>query len=208
MTKKPTRVLPSTIRKCYGFVLHFGYVESAYPGPIIIHHARLGFATVRAGIMDLAQVFLHDFMNEYAVDLSTGGDDFDTFQSYLRTQPERMASAGPSFLTSQWNNESWWPWDSLRTMMPFAHGIYESEEPAENYLASFVNTFDEKLDAFPDLREGLIEYQKKPSKEENGGVALSSWKERSELTQFQPLKKAPKRRVHLKNRGEPDGAWG
>lgn len=204
MAKQPVTVRPSTIQKCWGFVLHFGYAESAYPGPIIIHHARLGFKSVRAGIDALSQTFLRDFLQEY----DKNEICIDTFESYLRTQPVRNASAGPSFLVSEWNAEEWWPWDSLVNIMPFAHGIWESTEPAENYLQSFVNPFDTVLDAHPAFRTALAEYQKAPDKKENGGLAHQMWKDRTSLLQFVPLKKTPKRRVRLKNLGEPDGAWG
>lgn len=136
----------------YGFVMHFGYVESAYPSVITLCHTGYGFDTLKEALEDLSWYFYEDFLEDNNLI-----DDINGFENYLYSLPTTNASAGPSFAPFHWNAERWWPWDSLREMLKHGDKIWENEECMEDCLIFHLDPTRVK-----DLeeRENLLDFKK------------------------------------------------
>ena len=136
------------LKKYWGFILGFGYVESSYVSKIIIHHTGEGFDTLDEALTDLAHVFLDDYMEPFKThsDPKNWSHDFvknkptlEDFNHYLFEQPTYNASAGPSFLVNSWNAEKWWPWDSMSVLYPYLDKFWENDDPAETILPRYLD---------------------------------------------------------------------
>jgi hypothetical protein len=136
------------LKKYWGFILNFGYIEASYVSKIIIHHSGTGFDTLEEALTDLAHVFLDDYIEpfkthsdpaSYTHNFVKSVPTLEGFSRYLCDQPTRTASAGPSFLINSCNNESWWPWDSISVLYPYLDKFWENDDPIEVILPHYLN---------------------------------------------------------------------
>lgn len=147
-------------KKYWGFVLHFGYVESSYVSNIIIHHTGKGFDTLDEALTNLAHTFLQDYFDKFKYE---GTPTFEGFDRYLREQPTYNASAGPSFLSSEANVEQWWAWDSLSVLYPYLNKFWENDsEPAEVILPRHLDPTKINAEEYPHIFKSRYNYKLKP----------------------------------------------
>jgi hypothetical protein len=152
-------VSKAELKKYWGFVLHFGYVESSYVSNILIHHTGDGFDTLKEAVTDLAHVFLDDYLDGFKYE---GTPTLEGFEHYLYEQPSCNASAGPSFLVNDWNAERWWAWDSLTVLYPYLDKFWENDEPAENIFPRYLEPARINHEQMPHIFKSPYGYKLKP----------------------------------------------
>ncbi len=164
--------------KPYGFVLHFGYVESSRAAPLILHSNSTGFASLRDAVVDLARFFVNGYLSSvHSAQASYDRypafhknndrpDDptVDDFRVWMYDQPITTASSGPSW--DEDNTEEWWPWDSMTTLVSCLDLFYENTtgDGADTLLPRFVDVskIDEKYSHYVTFLEEIKEYQAAP----------------------------------------------
>lgn len=125
--------------KVLGFVLNFGYVESARVGRVFLYHMRharqgTGFESIQDGLKDLALYLLEDYLD------GNRQPTIDGYQQYLCGLPSCDASANKPFCQYHWNQERWWPWETVTRMVPLFDEFYENgiDDPMEAILPHFL----------------------------------------------------------------------
>lgn len=148
-----------SLKKYWGFVLNFGYVESSYVSKIILHHTGEGFDTLDEALTDLAHVFFEDYIDGFKYN---GVPTLEGFEHYLYEQPSYNASAGPSFLANEWNAERWWPWDSLSVVYPYLDKFWENDECMESILPRYLDPAKISHELMPHIFKSKYNYTLKP----------------------------------------------
>lgn len=128
------------MKKVYGFILHFGHVESSYCSSIILHHMEEGFDDLKSGLASLSNFFLNDFLAGYASNFDFWEryekpkkekdrrprpfePELDHFVQFLRELPTNRASEEPVFDSE--HTEEWWPWDPIHEQIPYFQSYWE-----------------------------------------------------------------------------------
>lgn len=160
------------MKKVWGLVLHFGYVETGIVAPLIIHHVFDGFDTLREALTNLANYLLEDFLHMQG----EGYQTIDNFEEYLRGLGSYNASSGPiCFDSSHVNGEEWWPWDTMRELVPHLGHFYENKEQSEVVLARHIDLSKfapkewMKIKISDEFRKEIEEYQTPPDYTDESG---------------------------------------
>lgn len=144
----------------WGFILHFGHVETSQVCPLIIHHTGNGFGTIQEGMEHLVHYLFEDYVHRsqgYAIRL-------EEFQNWLADIC--------NYTANEWdhvhvNAEEWWPWDDLHELYKDLDKFWEcTESPLEVILPHYLNP--EKLGNNPKLikfRQELIQFHTPPEDE-------------------------------------------
>lgn len=183
-------------KKVWGFVLHFGYVESSRVAPLILHHAGPGFDDLREAVSSLAHEFLRDYlagidqMNRWNHE-SPVEPSLDDFQSHLYQLVSTTASGDGQtecFLSNLMNDENWWAWDPLSKIAPHLAHFYEIIEKTETFLPNFIDPKTVEHSGFRAELEALHVPPDDPT-----GWHVRLWKDaRSLKRQVRPVVKTPK----------------
>jgi hypothetical protein len=157
-------MLEPKVKPCFGFVLHFGYVEDSQVSVLVIRHcAGTGFDTVEAGARDLACYFLTDYLyninhyNKYAKpDCQKAAPTLEDFRGHLRDLGRGVTDG---WCGSWANCEHWWPWDSLRELYPYLESFWENDmgdrDGAEVLLPRYLNIEEDVPAEWETFREEL-----------------------------------------------------
>lgn len=168
-----------------GLVISLGYVESGRPCPLIIRHLGIPFPNVVQALTSFADYMMENFENGVDTRLEIAPREFTDYISQI---PSMVASGGTGEMSwdeAHVNDETWWPWDNLRTIYKNLKYYYEytGGHDVASCLVQFLT-----LDFIrnPYLRQKIADLQRLPTDDTHPGNH-DFWKNTRSTSDWKPV---------------------